>query len=129
MGDSPEDKGSVEELSFEEAYRQIEKIVQSLESGRGGLEESLDEYEKAARLVVLCRKKLDAASQRIEMLKGLDDDGNPVLEKIDPESLRSDVDVAGRHTRAESSRKDKSSGGSLLDNATFQGDLDDRPPF
>ena len=129
MGDSPEDKGSVEELSFEEAYRQNEKIVQSLESGRGGLEESLDEYEKAARLVVLCRKKLDAASQRIEMLKGLDDDGNPVLEKIDPESLRSDTDVAGRHTRSESNRKGESAGGSLLDNATLQGDIDDRPPF
>ena len=125
MEDMPDEKGVSEELTFEEAYRQIEKIVQALESGRGGLEESLEEYEKAVRLVSLCRKKLDAASQRIEALKGLDADGEPILEKIDPESLRADTDVAGRRSRSKSG----SNGGTAGASAPLQGDLDDAPPF
>ena len=129
MEESSEEKSPVEELSFEEAYRQIEKIIQTLESGRGGLEESLDEYEKATRLVLLCRKKLAAASQRIETLKGLDADGEPILEKINPESLQSNTDVAGRHTRSGSKKTVKAPNVSSPNRDIPPQDFDDQPPF
>ncbi|MBR0225480.1 MAG: exodeoxyribonuclease VII small subunit [Thermoguttaceae bacterium] len=152
MEDSSKDKDSSEELSFEDAYRQIEKIVATLESGRGELEEALDNYEKAVRLVKLCRSKLDAASQRIEMLKGLDADGAPILEKLDENELRSKADVAGRQsspapkigdesdtlTREASSSRRKPSGATKTvttrglkspDSSRSFPDADDLPPF
>ncbi|MGI6400882.1 MAG: exodeoxyribonuclease VII small subunit [Thermoguttaceae bacterium] len=101
MEDSSEEKNAPKTLSFEEAYRQIEKIVATLESGQGELEESLENYEKAVRLVRLCRSKLDAATQRIEMLKGLDAEGQPELEQLDETSLRSKSDAAGRQSSSE----------------------------
>lgn len=105
MRDS-EEKNPSDEISFEKAYRQIEEIVQILESGRGSLEDSLDQYEKAVRLVKLCRSKLESASQRIEMLKGLDPDGRVELERVEADELRSKEDVAGRQSTSRSDADD-----------------------
>ena len=47
-------------LSFEEALGELEAIVQSLEEGKVGLEESLALYEKGAKLL----KQIGRASCR-----------------------------------------------------------------
>ena len=86
------------EISFEEAFRRLETIVSTLESGRGELEESLARYEEGIRLLRRCRQILDGAERRVEILKGVDENGAPILEQADENALRSQTDVAGRQT-------------------------------
>lgn len=86
------------EISFEEAFRRLETIVSTLESGRGELEESLAQYEEGIRLLRRCRQILDGAERRVEILKGVDENGAPILEQADESALRSQTDVAGRQT-------------------------------
>lgn len=86
----------LDSISFEEAYRQITAVLAELESGRGSLEDSLALYEKAVGLVRVCRAKLDDATKRIEILKGVDSSGEPQFETLNDDELRSKEDVAGR---------------------------------
>ncbi len=55
-------------LPFETALAQIERIIERIESGEVGLEESLAEYERGVTLINHCRSKLDVARQRVEDL-------------------------------------------------------------
>lgn len=61
-------KQSAEELRFEDALAQIESIIERIESGEVGLEESLAQYERGVSLISHCRTKLDAARQKVEDL-------------------------------------------------------------
>ncbi len=96
--DAPNKTPKGDALTFEEAYRQLQTIVSSLDSGQGGLEESLVCFEEGMRLLKFCRDKLDGASRRIELLKGTNDNGEPVLTELDEEGLCSQTDEAGRQT-------------------------------
>jgi exodeoxyribonuclease VII small subunit len=58
----------VEPLSFEAALAQIESIIERIESGEVGLEESLREYERGVSLINHCSGKLDRAQQQVEDL-------------------------------------------------------------
>jgi exodeoxyribonuclease VII small subunit len=60
--------GKAEDISFEEAMKQLEEIVDSLESGVLGLEESLDTFERGMFLVRTCQEKLDNAETKIAKL-------------------------------------------------------------
>ena len=53
------------DLSYEEAYQQLEQILQALESGDLPLEESLKLYELGATLAAFCTRKLDEAELRV----------------------------------------------------------------
>ncbi len=53
------------ELSYEEAFEQLEKILHALESGDLPLEESLKLYELGAALSTYCTHKLDEAELRV----------------------------------------------------------------
>jgi exodeoxyribonuclease VII small subunit len=55
-------------LTFEQSVAQLEAIVQAIESGQIGLEESLAKYEQGMKLVGHCRGILDRAEKRIELL-------------------------------------------------------------
>jgi len=55
-------------LTFEQSVAQLEAIVQAIESGQIGLEESLAKYEQGMKLVSHCRGILDRAEKRIELL-------------------------------------------------------------
>ena len=61
-----------DDLSFEEAYRQLEDIVAQLESGELSLDESVALYERGQALARLCGEMLDRAELRIQQI---DDDG------------------------------------------------------
>lgn len=65
-----------ETLSFEEALRELERIVARLESGEATLDESIQLYERGDRLRQRCTERLDAAQARIEAIR-LDADGKP----------------------------------------------------
>lgn len=55
-------------LSFEQALGEIESIIDRIETGEIGLEDSLREYERGVLLVNHCRGKLDRAQQQVEDL-------------------------------------------------------------
>jgi exodeoxyribonuclease VII small subunit len=57
-----------EQLSFEQARAELERIVAELESGRADLEEAVKLWERGEELYRLCVGKLDAAEGKIEEL-------------------------------------------------------------
>lgn len=75
-----------EGLSFEESIRRLGQIVERLESGELPLEESLKLFEEGVRLAKSSQSTLDRAEKRVEELLSIDEDGNPVVREIDPES-------------------------------------------
>jgi len=58
----------VTELSFEEAQRELESIVERLERGQTSLDEAISLWERGEELLRLCLGRLDAAQGRIEEL-------------------------------------------------------------
>lgn len=56
------------EPTFEEAQRELESIVQRLESGEASLDEAITLWERGEELYRVCSAKLDAAHGRIEEL-------------------------------------------------------------
>jgi exodeoxyribonuclease VII small subunit len=56
------------EVSFEDAQRELETIVQRLESGEASLDEAITLWERGEELYRLCSAQLDAAHGRIEEL-------------------------------------------------------------
>ena len=65
MAESTLDK---DELTFEEALRQLEDTVNKLEIGDLSLEESIELFERGQSLVAYCNELLDKASLRVEQL-------------------------------------------------------------
>ena len=57
-----------EELTFEAAQRELDGIVQRLESGEASLDEAIALWERGEELYRLCVARLDAAHGRIEEL-------------------------------------------------------------
>ncbi len=64
----PVEPGAYEtgELTYEEAYQQLEEILEALESGDLPLEQSLSLYERGAALAAYCTRLLDEAELRVE---------------------------------------------------------------
>ena len=56
------------DIKFEDALQRIERIVDELEAGNLGLEESLKVFEEGVGLARRCAKDLDEAEKRIELL-------------------------------------------------------------
>jgi exodeoxyribonuclease VII small subunit len=78
----PEDVDS-KPVTFENCLEQLEKVVKELEAGDLQLERSLELFEKGMALSETCRKQLEEAETRIEML--MKKDG-----KVQPEPFRAD---------------------------------------
>ncbi len=57
-----------EDLSFEAAHRELEQIVQRLETGQAALAEALQLWERGEELYRFCVAKLDAAQGSVEEL-------------------------------------------------------------
>jgi len=62
-------------LKYEEATAELESILEAIESGQIGLEESLAKLERGIALIKHCRGILDAAETRIAELS-VDAKGN-----------------------------------------------------
>jgi exodeoxyribonuclease VII small subunit len=58
------------ELTFEQAYAQLEEIVARLESGDLTLDESVALYERGQKLARRCGELLDSAELRVQQLTG-----------------------------------------------------------
>jgi exodeoxyribonuclease VII small subunit len=55
-------------LSFEEAQKELEQIVQKLERGDAALDEALALWQRGEELYKLCLERLDTAEGKIEEL-------------------------------------------------------------
>jgi exodeoxyribonuclease VII small subunit len=75
-----------EELTFEQALVELDRMVRELEEGRLGLEESLARYEQGVGLVRQCYARLRAAEQKILLLSGNDDNQAPILQPFKHEA-------------------------------------------
>lgn len=56
-------------LKFEDALKRLDAIVEAMESGEIGLEESIARYEEAMLLKAHCQRILDEAEQRIRKIQ------------------------------------------------------------
>lgn len=65
-----------DDLSFEQALVELEKIVSSLESGQAPLADSITAYERGMVLKKQCEQKLNEAQEKIEKIT-IDANGAP----------------------------------------------------
>jgi exodeoxyribonuclease VII small subunit len=73
----------ISELSFEDALKRLEAIVQRLESGEATLDESITLYAEGDRLRAQCETRLQSARARIDKIT-LGGDGKPAgLQQFD----------------------------------------------
>ncbi len=73
-----------QDLSYEEAFGELEQIVESLESGELPLEQALAEFERGQALAKRCAQLLDQAELKLTQLVS-DDEGGYVEEEFEPE--------------------------------------------
>ncbi len=55
----------IENLNFEESLAELERIVNRLETGEVPLDDAIDEFNKAMKLVKICDEKLNSAEEAI----------------------------------------------------------------
>jgi exodeoxyribonuclease VII small subunit len=69
--------------TFEQAVAELEQILRDLEDGNTTLDESLARYERGVGLLKSCYAQLQTAEQKIMLLAGVGEDGQPVLQPFD----------------------------------------------
>jgi exodeoxyribonuclease VII small subunit len=73
-------------VRFEDCLERLEKIVRELENGEVPLEKSLTLFEEGMQLSATCRKQLEEAEGKIEIL--LKQNGKLQTEPIEPPAER-----------------------------------------
>lgn len=58
----------IESLSFEEAFEELDALVQQLEEGKLPLEETIRLFERGSLLAQHCQNLLDKAELRVQQL-------------------------------------------------------------
>lgn len=109
--------------SFEESLGELEKIVAELESGKLELSDALARYEQGVKHLKGCQQLLEMAERKIELLSGVDADGNPITQPFDERDIDSlEAKAAARGQRRTSSAKSPSPKITMRDN-----DIDEVP--
>ena len=72
------------ELAFEEALKNLEDVIEELESGNVPLEQLVVKYEEGTSLLKVCHKRLNQAELKIEQLR--EKTGQPDFKNFDPGS-------------------------------------------
>ncbi len=74
----------IEEMSFEDAMRELEVVVGHLEAGDVALEDSIRLYERGARLKERCQRTLESAEAKVAKITA-DQSGQATgTEPLDP---------------------------------------------
>ncbi|MEX2317017.1 MAG: exodeoxyribonuclease VII small subunit [Pirellulales bacterium] len=68
---------------FEDSLAELESIVTQLESGSLSLADALARYEMGVKHLSACQRMLERAERRIELLSGVDANGNPITRPFD----------------------------------------------
>jgi len=98
-----------ENLTFEQALAELEKIVRDLEEGQTGLEESLVRYEQGVGLLRRCYAQLRAAEQRILLLTGEDGDGRPTTRPFEHVATVELAKADGKNSRKKAGEDENTS--------------------
>jgi exodeoxyribonuclease VII small subunit len=69
-------------VKFEDCLERLERIVQELEKGEVSLEKSLTLFEEGMQLSATCRKQLEEAEGKVEIL--LKQNGKLQIEPFEP---------------------------------------------
>ena len=70
MAKSSAKQKTIEELTYEAAFAELESIVSALENEQRPLEESMSLYERGQALVKRCAELLDDAELKVKQLSG-----------------------------------------------------------
>lgn len=95
-----QDGHDIQQLPYEQALEQLEALLDQMESGRAGLEQSLELYERGKRLANRCREILGRAEARMAEL---------TLEPSGRLQLTEDVPVSSGSRSQEPEAHDESS--------------------
>ena len=71
----------VKNLSFEDALKELEEIVNSLEKGDISLEEAIKAYERGSELKNDCEKRLKEAKMKVEKIESQKNDNDTFFKK------------------------------------------------
>lgn len=120
------DDSQGEEQGFEQQLAQLDQIVGQLESGQLGLEESLKQYELGIRILKSCHGVLQESERKIELLSGIDAEGNPITQPYDEaeESLEEKGESRSRRRTSTEGRRTATPKGKAKPPG---GDVDDSP--
>ncbi len=75
-----------EEVKFEEALEELEKIVNNLETEEVSLEDSLEQFQRGIELSTLCKEKLKSAEETLTKIVNEEGEEIPFNEKINEDS-------------------------------------------
>lgn len=72
---SAEPQANLENISFEDALKELESIVRKLEGGTADLESSIQDYLRGSELKNYCDQKLKEARMKVEAIMKTEDGG------------------------------------------------------
>ena len=58
-----------DDITFEQALKNLEEIVEELNNGEVDLEEAISAYERGVKLKNVCEERLQNAKERIEKIQ------------------------------------------------------------
>ena len=99
------DNHETNDISFEAALAELERIVRVLDAGQLSLEVSLRDYEKGIQLLRHCHATLQNAERRIEILKTVNPDGSFVTEPAAESQFLTDTTQPGQRRGTEPERE------------------------
>ena len=73
----------LDKLTFEEAMKELEKLVDSLDKGDVSLDEAIAAYDRGSQLKDYCQKKLHEAKMKVDTIQS-SDNFDTVPEKLSP---------------------------------------------
>ena len=73
----------LKKLTFEEALRELEKLVDSLDKGDVSLDEAIAAYDRGSQLKDYCQKKLQEAKMKVDTIQS-SDNFDTIPEKLSP---------------------------------------------
>jgi exodeoxyribonuclease VII small subunit len=127
MSTQPANEESQPQPGFEQALAELESIVHALEDGRLGLDDSLARYERGIGLLKHCHQLLERAERRIELLCGVDAEGNPVTQPFDEAAESTLEEKSAARSRRRSAPKGSRAAGGAAPKPTGGADDIDTP--
>ena len=64
---------TLEKMTFEEAMKELERLVDSLDKGDVSLDEAIAAYDRGSQLKDHCQKKLNEAKMKVETIQSSGD--------------------------------------------------------
>ncbi|MFZ5521371.1 MAG: exodeoxyribonuclease VII small subunit [Pseudomonadota bacterium] len=58
-----------DELRFEDALQELERLVEQMEAGQLPLDQLLQRYQRGTELLALCRQRLEAVEAQVKVLE------------------------------------------------------------